>query len=137
MNLSRLAKTVVVCGLGAGALAVLGWLLARLLKEEEDSEAAAWVSTVPAAPERTEFEVPLDEEVPVAGQVDDFTRITGIGPRYAEGLIALGITSFRALSEQDGAELADGLHSQGLRITGDRIAQDDWIGQARRLMAEG
>jgi predicted flap endonuclease-1-like 5' DNA nuclease len=146
MNTSRLVKTLVWVVLGATA-ALLGRWLARLLKEEEDSEPAAWVpiqrsaevTTVPAPPQepvRTEFEVVLDD-IGLAGQRDDLTRIDGIGPRYAEGLVALGITTFRGLSVQTVDSLVEGLRTQGLRIIGDRIVQDDWIGQARQLMAEG
>jgi predicted flap endonuclease-1-like 5' DNA nuclease len=152
------------------AAVILGWWLARLLQDEEETEEAVW--TPPQRPPEVEIPLPLQDDAaddPAAEQDDpaaeqgkpaaeqgkpaarprqaakadtaeepaDFTRIDGIGPKYAEGLIASGITSFRQLSEQDPERLAELLRARGLRIIGDRILQNDWIGQARRLAAEG
>lgn len=147
---SRLVKVLVWVGLGMAAAVVLGWWLARLLREEEETEEAVWTPpqalaeiNIPLLPETEEEEAPdtlVEEAPPEARKSDepaDFTRIEGIGPKYAEGLIASGITSFRQLSEQDPEHLAETLRAKGLRVIGDRIIQDDWLGQARRLIAEG
>lgn len=150
---SRLVKILVWVGLGMAAAVVLGWWLARFLREEEETEEAVW--TPPQRPLEVSIPLPFlaededEEEAPVpqsedepaesvpAGEPVDFTRIDGIGPKYAEGLVASGITSFEQLGEQDPEHLAEALRAFGLRIIGARIVQDDWIGQARRLAAEG
>ncbi len=149
---SRLVKILVWVGLGMAAAVALGWWLARFLREEEETEEAVW--TPPQRPLEVSIPLPFlaedeDEEAPApqnedepaepdsVGGLVDFTRIDGVGPKYAEGLVASGITSFEQLSEQDPEHLAEALRTHGLRIIGDRIVQDDWIGQARRLAAEG
>jgi predicted flap endonuclease-1-like 5' DNA nuclease len=58
-------------------------------------------------------------------------RIRGIGPAYQRALEGLGITSteqIAAWSEADVAAIAE-----KLKIRPDRIAKDDWVGQAKLL----
>ena len=149
-KISRLVKILVWVALGVVVAMVLGWWLARLLREEEDTEEAVWTppqrsadiniplppQELDEAPDLAVREAALDEVVE-PGQPDDFTRIAGIGPKYAEGLVTCGITRYQQLIEQDPELLAEQLRALGLRVIGDRIVQDDWIGQARRLLTEG
>ena len=73
-----------------------------------------------------------DAAVP-AGEVDDLTRIKGLGPRIATLLCGLGVTRFdqiAAWSEADIARIDPQLGSfQG------RIVRDNWVDQARYLSA--
>ena len=73
-----------------------------------------------------------DAAVP-AGEVDDLTRIKGLGPRIATLLRGLGVTRFdqiAAWSEADIARIDPQLGSfQG------RIVRDNWVDQARYLSA--
>jgi predicted flap endonuclease-1-like 5' DNA nuclease len=65
---------------------------------------------------------------PPKGNPDDFTRIKGIGPMFAQRLHEAGIASFAALAEA-GDDVLD-------RVTGgnlDRVQREDWRGQARQL----
>ncbi len=67
-----------------------------------------------------------------AGRHDDLRRIRGIGPFNQESLHALGIYNFAqiaALTEENIAWLDDYLGFKG------RIEREDWVGQARRLLA--
>ena len=149
---NRLLRTVFLIGVGAalGALAFY-WLL-RMLREEEETERA---ERVPAPyPEEYNIPIPLtpdpDEIVEVtppaptrrpaverlATPEDDLTRIDGIGPKYADGLRKLGIASYAVLATQNPHDLAGSLKGLGLRIIGDRIEAEDWVGQAQRLAAD-
>ena len=59
---------------------------------------------------------------PPSTDADDLTEIKGIGPKYAEQLSALGITSFTALAAADPVELAEHFEP--------RAGVEDWIEQA-------
>ena len=71
--------------------------------------------------------------VPVAspGPGDDLTRIKGLGPRLAEQLGELGVTTFAQIAAWDEAEI-DRIDAQLGRFTG-RIRRDDWPTQAKYL----
>jgi predicted flap endonuclease-1-like 5' DNA nuclease len=73
--------------------------------------------------------------VPVVPEVgDDLTRIKGLGPKLADQLRALGVTSFAQIAAWDDAEI-DRVDAQLGRFQG-RIRRDDWPAQARLLAAE-
>lgn len=76
--------------------------------------------------------VPLDPERAAGG--DDLTRIKGLGPKLAETLRGLGVTSFAQIAAWDDADI-DRIDAQLGRFQG-RIRRDDWPGQAR-LLATG
>ena len=64
--------------------------------------------------------------------VDDLTMVEGIGPKYAQLLIDVGVSSIEALadiSSSQRAKLASalGLHSE-------RVARERWVEQARRII---
>lgn len=75
--------------------------------------------------------VPLDPERAAGG--DDLTRIKGLGPKLAETLRGLGVTSFSQIAAWDDAEI-DRIDAQLGRFQG-RIRRDDWPAQARLLAA--
>jgi len=67
------------------------------------------------------------------GAPDDLTRINGVGEVLVEKLHKLGITKFDQIagfSDEDIAKVDDVLDFKG------RIEREDWIGQARALIAE-
>jgi large subunit ribosomal protein L19 len=67
------------------------------------------------------------------GQPDDLTRINGVGEVLAEKLNKLGIYKFEQIanfSDEDIARVDEVLDFKG------RIEREDWIGQARTLVAE-
>ena len=149
----RLARTAFLLGVGTALGALLIYWLLRVLREEEETERAERVP--PVRPEEYNIPIPLspepDERAEPAAATpakrrpaverlatpdDDLTRIDGIGPKYADGLRSLGISSFSALATQSPDALAGDLKGLGLRIIGDRIAAEDWVGQAQRLAAE-
>jgi large subunit ribosomal protein L19 len=67
------------------------------------------------------------------GEPDDLTRIKGVGEVLIEKLNKLGITQFQQIadfSDEDIAKVDEALDFKG------RIEREDWIGQARALIAE-
>lgn len=68
---------------------------------------------------------------PVEGS-GDLTRIKGLGPKLAEQLRGIGVTSLEQIAAWDEAEI-DRIDAQLGRFQG-RIRRDDWPGQARFLV---
>ena len=64
---------------------------------------------------------------------DDLTRIKGLGPKLADQLRALGITTFAQIAAWDDDEI-DSIDAQLGRFQG-RIRRDDWPTQAHFLAA--
>jgi predicted flap endonuclease-1-like 5' DNA nuclease len=64
---------------------------------------------------------------------DDLTRIKGLGPKIADQLAVLGVTTFAQIAAWDDAEI-DRIDAQLGRFQG-RIRRDDWPGQAKLLAA--
>ena len=64
---------------------------------------------------------------------DDLTRIKGLGPKLADHLRGLGVTSFAQIAAWDDAEI-DRIDAQLGRFQG-RIRRDDWPAQANLLAA--
>lgn len=77
---------------------------------------------------------PPPPEAPAAtGEADDLLRIKGLGPKLAERLHALGVTSLAQIAAWDDAEI-DRIDAQLGRFQG-RIRRDEWREQARLLTA--
>ncbi len=75
---------------------------------------------------------PVDETAPgdqsePAGDPDDLTRITGVGPVYAERLNNLGVTNYVGLAAADAGRLAENLQLPDRAI-------EDWKSQAEQLL---
>lgn len=66
---------------------------------------------------------------------DDLERISGIGPAIARRLESAGISTYGKLAESTPAALSSLLAGIGGTSAG-RIAESDWIGQARRLATQ-
>lgn len=62
---------------------------------------------------------------------DDLTRIKGLGPKLAEQLRGLGVTTFAQIAAWDDAEI-DRVDAQLGRFQG-RIRRDNWTEQAKYL----
>jgi Helix-hairpin-helix domain len=63
---------------------------------------------------------------------DDFARIDGIGPKIAQRLRLAGIRTYEDLATRTPEEIATFLVDVG-GVSPQRIANQDWTGQARRL----
>lgn len=61
-------------------------------------------------------------------------RIRGIGPAYQRVLEQLGVTRVEQVAEWTEQDLAS--FAEKLKIRPDRIAKDDWVGQAKLLEPE-
>ena len=77
--------------------------------------------------------VPLQPPPQPSGTADDLTRIKGLGPKLAETLTGLGVTSFAQIAAWDDADI-DRIDAQLGRFQG-RIRRDDWPAQAKLLAA--
>lgn len=67
-----------------------------------------------------------------ATSADDLKRISGIGPKLEQMLLAKGITSFSQVAKWTNADV-DKLDA-ALGLSG-RVTQDDWVGQAKQLIS--
>lgn len=74
---------------------------------------------------KTELRVPKEDEI------SDLTEIQGIGPAISRKLYAMGIYSFKQISQFD-QKMIDQV-GKALKYFPDRIQRDDWVGQARKL----
>jgi predicted flap endonuclease-1-like 5' DNA nuclease len=82
---------------------------------------------------RLEAQLAVPGVMPSLPAPDDVELIRGIGPKIAALLARHGITTLRqiaAFTEEDVARIGP-----LLPVYAGRIADDDWIGQARRLTA--
>ena len=68
---------------------------------------------------------------PVQREVDDLTRIVGIGKIFQQALNELGIYSFRQIANFGPSDIAR--VNVALKDNKGRMEQDDWIGQAKEL----
>lgn len=83
-----------------------------------------------AAPEPV---APIPAREPVAALVaDDLTRMSGIGPKLAAGLAALGVTRFAEIAAWTAEDLAK--MDAALSLKG-RAVREAWVAQAKRLAA--
>ena len=148
-----------VTALGILAGALLGaWLVRRLSgcpercgdqpAEQPLASPKIAIPTSPAPPAMGEIEIPLpgpSVEVSAgagagspaghdagSAQADDLTRISGIGPKYAETLAAAGITTFRRLAASEPAALAAIISAPAWR----KVDFASWIAQAATLAVE-
>ena len=135
----KTARNLIALGIGLGTSAVVGWLLLKESKHQQGSGEVTVSSQRRSGEDKgpSAIQLPLDslEEAPAhqtETEADDFTRINGIGPRYAEALVKAGITRFEQLAAQTPEALAE-LLAPYARVRTARISDNDWIGQAARL----
>ncbi|MEZ4946900.1 MAG: hypothetical protein R2804_15285 [Cyclobacteriaceae bacterium] len=74
---------------------------------------------------KSELRVPKEDEI------SDLTQIQGIGPAISRKLYAMGIYSFKQISQFDKGMIDQ--VGKALKYFPDRILRDDWVGQARKL----
>lgn len=88
-------------------------------------------------PAEKPVEQPVAKPVPVAPEMvaapDDLKLIKGVGPKLEAWLHDHGITRFDQIAIWTEAEIDR--HAEGLGRLGGRIRAEDWVGQARALMA--
>lgn len=68
-----------------------------------------------------------------ADAVDDFTLLTGVGPRIAAALVSHGVTRFSQLASWTAEQFA--AFDQEMNLRG-RAIRSDWAQQAKRLAAK-
>ncbi len=139
----KTARNLIALGIGLGTSAVVGWLLLKESKRQEQKGGEVKVRSQRGSPEAESLpaiKLPLEALAEAEASAptqpdaepDDFTQINGIGPRYAEALLKVGITRFEQLAAQTPEALSE-LLAPHTRVRAERIGDDDWIGQAARL----
>ncbi len=105
--------------------------LNELRPKEEQLEAE--VSHLRFKVKQLEFENQSKSElrVPKEDEISDLTQIQGIGPAISRKLYAMGIYSFKQISQFDQNMISQ--VGKALKYFPDRILRDDWVGQARKL----
>ncbi|GAA3801020.1 hypothetical protein GCM10022600_23790 [Qipengyuania pelagi] len=116
---------------GAGEVVAASAVETQAERADENLDESA-ESPAPAAPPAP-VEVPErpSKDAPLADGADDLTRIKGVGPKLANALRELGITSFAEIASWDEAEI-DRIDAKLGRFQG-RIRRDDWKTQAALL----
>jgi len=138
----KTVRNLTVLGVGLSVSAVVGWLLFKETQRDRSPAAVRVRSAMrpPEPAEPTEIRLPLESleaepESAAAAPTDDLTRIVDIGPRFAEALHKIGITTYEQLAAQTPADLAQRLGDH-VAVRAQRIRDKDWIGQAKRLARE-
>lgn len=137
----KTARNIVVFSIGLSVSAVVGWLLLRENKRGRENATVRVKSQLSSeSEEMPHIVIPMDtlesdEEATSkpspSADADDLTRIKDIGPRFAQALQAIGITTFEQLAKQKPEVLAEQLASH-VTVRARRIQENDWIGQAAR-----
>lgn len=146
------AVTALLVLLGLGLFGQAGWLAALVLAALAGVLLAAllhWlVDQGPAPMDGTAFAPPVVQvaepaaaaapavpEVPQDDLLqDDLRAIRGIGPKVAEGLNQAGVTRLDQIAAWDDAQIDRIAVEIGRGAA--RIRNDDWVGQARALIAD-
>lgn len=127
---------------------VIAWWIfvaSRRTKVARDRRDVLDEGASPAARNQALIDVPptLAPQAPVApgiaglgdgADVDDLTRIKGVGPKLRDLLVSLGVTRFAQVAGWSDADI-DRIDAQLGRFEG-RIRRDDWREQARLLAAD-
>lgn len=116
---------------GAGEIVAASAVEAQAERAEENLDESAKNPAPAAPPAPVEEAVSPSQDAPEADGADDLTRIKGVGPKLANALRELGITSFAEIATWDEAEI-DRIDAKLGRFQG-RIRRDDWTTQAALL----
>jgi predicted flap endonuclease-1-like 5' DNA nuclease len=136
--MSRFSRILGYFSLGLGASLLIAYWLKR--EEHRHRQQAGLADAYPSHPDSEEPLIVLSQATLDAAEAhspiltmlgDDLTQITGIGPKTAEALNAMGIQSFQALAESSPDELLEQLHHiRG--ISAEKVQM--WIKQAAQLV---
>lgn len=139
----KTARNAAVLGAGLGVSGLVGWLLLRENKRIREARRVIVKSQLLSLPSEQiqEIVLPLEaldltpdpEPDVINPMTDDFTKIKGIGSRYAAVLAAVGITRYQQLAKQTPEGLAALLLPHVPNISARQIQSKDWIGQAAQL----
>ncbi len=131
MEVSEVAETAVEEAAEA-VEAVVEDVTSELDEARLRAKAALDRSLQEAARQMAELDAPAAPSVPRVRAEDNLAEIAGIGPVFRVRLRQAGITSFAQLAKATPEELA-AITEQSV----DRIARDDWAGQADKRVAVG
>lgn len=131
--MSRFAKAFGYFSLGLGISLVIGYWLKQ--EERRSRQQPSPIGTPPIEEKPLVLSSKMLDAAPTvpdqqepAAEADDLTRINGIGPKTAEALHALGITTYRALADWAVEDLANQLTGTVRGINAEKVS--DWKQQA-------
>lgn len=101
----------------------------------DSDEAAAETEDAPQAESSAPAKAAKAPAASKASADDDLTAITGVGPALQKKLKDHGISSYAQIAALNADEIAH-LEAEIIKFPG-RIERDDWVGQAKQLMAQG
>lgn len=101
---------------------------------EAESPAASPAAEPVAAPAQVAVEPAAVEPAAQPVNDDDLVRITGIGPKISQRLVALGVTRFEQIAAWTEADLAR--FDSELDLKG-RAVREQWVDQAKILASVG
>ena len=104
-----------------------------LKSQLSSAQKAAKTELLPSSPAQPDETDPSQTASHQTTQMDDLTRIKGIGPVLKEKLNKFGITTFQQIAEFDDADI-DRIN-EVLDFPG-RIEREKWVEQAKALISE-
>ncbi len=127
------ATPVGMAGVGEALAAAAATTPAPSTAEEEAPPPPSAPAPTPGASPAPAATVAAPEAAPAPAGSDELLRIKGLGPKLADQLRTLGITSLAQIAAWDDAEI-DRIDAQLGRFQG-RIRRDNWVEQARLLIS--
>jgi predicted flap endonuclease-1-like 5' DNA nuclease len=147
--MGKFIRNTIVYSVAAVVSVVVGWWLSQREKEAANLQPTHSPSRMPPSTmetEETKIVLPPEafenlEEVSIAKPpakskasspakaLDDLTTIKGIGPKTADSLAKIGITSFAQLASADAQDIKNRLEGTALSLK--KI--EDWIQTAKEL----
>jgi predicted flap endonuclease-1-like 5' DNA nuclease len=131
--MSYLICQIILCIILAFILGfIIGWLLKGWLKNREIDKLES------ECMQKLDFQEESLDDMEAAGttisEKDDLKRISGVGPFLEKRLNRLGISTFLQIANLTNSEVED--LSQKIGPFPNRIQNDEWIRQAKRLHEE-
>ncbi|MEE9454689.1 MAG: 50S ribosomal protein L21 [Paracoccaceae bacterium] len=117
-------KSGVKVAVGAGSVSAVVAAVAKPAKAKAAPKPKAEAKAKPAKAKTPKV---------AASATDDLTKLSGVGPKLAEKLIAGGVTSFAQIAGWNDADVAE--FGEKLSFKG-RIEREGWIDQAKKLVKD-
>jgi predicted flap endonuclease-1-like 5' DNA nuclease len=125
-------KLIAIAAVAIVAVALIATVIASIVKPRHEAEVFDLEESVPE-PVAIEVETAAETETEEDSARDELREIRGIGNETAKNLRELGVTSIEQIAEWEPQDIQT--MAQGLELSPERIEQEDWVGQAKELIA--
>jgi predicted flap endonuclease-1-like 5' DNA nuclease len=102
---------------------------------EAKAEVAEKKASQKASQKAAEKPAKKEKKASKPAKADDFTKLYGVGPSIAKSLKAIGVDSFKQLSESNSDELVEKLIANGTKVV-NKGAMKSWAEQAKLADAD-